>query len=406
MSDGAATRPRPAGRDPGARGGSPALAAMDASPQSGTPSGDLFRPDPAAAPPSERASRLWRPRRVLVTPAALEHAHGRAILARLEAQGLPVERLASNRLTGLRHPDPRRAYAEAKSTLAVVVAPPTKLKLQPIPPSADWRFDLAEGCPAHCQYCYLAGSLSGPPVTRAYANLEAILGNLGSYAGQGGVTSAQAARAHEGTTFEASCYTDPLGIEHLTGSLSAAIRHFGAWEAPVQLRFTTKFAAVAPLLDLPHRGRTRIRFSVNAAPGARYEGGTAPLRARLAAMGAVARAGYPVGLTIAPILPVPDWRAAYAALVADAARALAGAPNLDLTAELITHRFTPGSKQVLEGWYPGSDLPMREAERSRKLTKFGSVKYVFPKDLMAEMRETLMGLLARDLPAARVLYWT
>ncbi len=328
------------------------------------------------------------------------------MLARLEGLGLPVEHLSSNRLTGLRHPDPRRAYAEAKATLALVVAPPTKLRLQPIPPSADWRFDLAEGCPAHCQYCYLAGSLQGPPVTRAYANLGAILANLAAYAGQGAVTSAQAARMSEGTTFEASCYTDPLGIEHLTGSLSAAIRHFGAWEAPVQLRFTTKFSAVEPLLDLPHNRRTRIRFSVNAAPAARYEGGTAPLRERLAAMGRAARAGYPVGLTIAPILPVAGWRQAYGSLVADAARTLDGVPDLDLTAELITHRFTPGSKTVLEGWYPGSDLPMREEERSRKLTKFGSVKYVFPRDLMAEMREALTDRLARDLPAARVLYWT
>jgi spore photoproduct lyase len=44
---------------------------------------------------------------------------------------------------------------DAKSTMAVVVAPASKLRLQPIPPSADWRVDLAEGCPAHCQYCYL-----------------------------------------------------------------------------------------------------------------------------------------------------------------------------------------------------------------------------------------------------------
>ncbi|MGH3639575.1 MAG: spore photoproduct lyase family protein [Mycobacterium sp.] len=47
-----------------------------------------------------------------------------------------------------------------------VVAPPSKRRLQPIPPSADWRIDLATGCPGHCQYCYLAGSLSGPPITR------------------------------------------------------------------------------------------------------------------------------------------------------------------------------------------------------------------------------------------------
>ena len=276
------------------------------------PSQAARRPAPVPAAPADAPgpARLWQPRRVLVTPAALEHAHGRAMLARADALGLPIERLSANRLTGLRHDDPRRAYREAKATLALVTAPPTKLRLQPIPPSADWRFDLAEGCPAHCQYCYLAGSLSGPPVTRAYANLDAILENLGAYLGQGAVTSAQADRAREGTTFEASCYTDPLGIEHLTGSLSAAIRHFGAWEAPVQLRFTTKFAAVAPLLDLPHRRRTRIRFSVNARAATRYEGGTASLDARLQAMRAVARAGYPVGLTIAPILPVPAGRPA------------------------------------------------------------------------------------------------
>lgn len=351
-------------------------------------------------------SRLWRPRRVLVTPAALDHAHGRQIVARAENLGLPVERLKSNRLTGLRDENPRRAYTQAKSTLAVVTAPPTKLKLQPIPPSADWRFDLAEGCPAHCQYCYLAGSLSGPPVTRVYANLDTILGSLENYLGQGDVTSTTLARVAEGTTFEASCYTDPLGIEHLTGSLSAAIRHFGAWEAPVQLRFTTKFAAVEPLLGLPHRGRTRVRFSVNAAAAAHYEGGTAPLADRLAAMGALAGAGYPIGLTIAPILPVEEWREAYDALLRDAAEVLADVREPDLTVELITHRFTPGSKTVLEGWYPGSDLPMREAERTRKLTKFGSVKYVFPGDLMKTMRAHLTERIAVRLPTARILYWT
>jgi spore photoproduct lyase len=367
---------------------------------------DIAEPSEAMPVDAPRPARLWRPRRVLVTPAALEHAHGRAMLARAEALGLPVERLKSNRLNGLRDDDPRRAYREAKATLAIVVAPPTKLKLQPIPPSADWRFDLAEGCPAHCQYCYLAGSLAGPPVTRAYANLDAILSNLTAYLGQGGVTSRQAERAGEGTTFEASCYTDPLGIEHLTGSLSAAIRHFGAWDAAVQLRATTKFAAVAPLLTLPHNRRTRIRFSVNARAAARYEGGTASLDARLDALGALARAGYPVGLTIAPILPVPDWPEAYGSLLREASQALAGVADLDCTVELITHRFTPGSKAVLQGWYPGSDLPLREEERSQKRTKFGSVKYVFPRDLMQAMRETITAHVQRELPSARVLYWT
>lgn len=350
--------------------------------------------------------KLWRPKRVLVTPAALEWEHGRAILERASALGSEIVELKSNRLTGLTGETSRQNYMNAKSTLAVVVAPPGKRRLQPIPPSADWRVDLAEGCPAHCQYCYLAGSLSGPPVTRAYANLPEILGTLPDYVGRGAVTSRSADRVHEGTTFEASCYTDPLGIEHLTGSLSATIAHFGAWQAPVQLRFTTKYDAVQPLLDIRHNRQTRIRFSVNAKPAARFEGGTASVTARLRAMRHVALAGYRVGLTIAPIMPVQDWREAYGTLLQEAAAAVEDVPNLDLSVELITHRFTPGSKTVLNGWYPGSDLDMDEAARARKTTKFNSIKYVYTPDVMKEMRAFFERAVSDYLPSARILYWT
>ncbi len=89
-----------------------------------------------------------------------------------------------------------------------------------------------------------------------------------------------------------------------------------------------------------------------------------------------------------------------------AADALAGVPDLDLTAELITHRFTPGSTAVLRRWCPGSDLPLDEADRVEKRTKFGSVKHVFPKPLTQAMRSHCTACLARDLPTARVLHWT
>ena len=320
--------------------------------------------------------------------------------------GAELVELKNDRLVGLFSADARAAYREAKATLAVVVASPAKRRLQPIPPSADWRFDLAEGCPAHCQYCYLAGSLAGPPLVRAYANLEDILGELPPSLGQGAITSRSVERSQEGTTFECSCYTDPLGIEHLTGTLAESVSYFGRWEAAAQLRFTTKFAAVESLLDLDHRGRTRVRMSVNAPELIRFEGGTDALAARLHALGQLARAGYKVGLTVAPIQPLGDWRSGYRELFAMAAAELADVPGLDLTAELITHRFTPKSKVVLGGWYPGTALDMDEAARTRKLTKFGSVKHVYPAPLMKEMRAELTGGLARALPTAKVLYWT
>ncbi|MFD0937389.1 spore photoproduct lyase family protein [Methylobacterium trifolii] len=65
-------------------------------------------------------------------------------------------------------------------------------------------------------------------------------------------------------------------------------------------------------------------------------------------------------------------------LLARTAEALSGRIELDLTAELIAHRSTPGSKSVPQGWYPGSDLDLDEATRSRKPTKVGSTRYVDP----------------------------
>lgn len=364
---------------------------------------------PVQALPPEFAAqdKLWRPRRVWITADAWALPRGRLMSERAEEYGAAITRLKGNRLPPITDGTPQQKYAFAKTTFAVVVSPPGQRKLQPIPPSADWQFHLAQGCPAHCQYCYLAGSLTGPPVTRAYANLPDILEGLRAYQGKGQITSKSRDRQAEGTTFEASCYTDPLGIEHLTHGLEDSIRFFAGWDAPVQLRWTTKFDAVARLAALTHAGRTRVRFSINAATVARdFEGGTARIGRRLAALRTMALAGYPVGITVAPIMPVPDWPSQYRQLLTDVADAVRGIQNLDMTAELITHRFTPWSKEVLLDWYPRTTLDLREDARAEKRTKFGGFKYVYPKDAMAEMRTFFQQTIRDLLPDTRILYWT
>lgn len=349
--------------------------------------------------PGDRQPRLWMPERVMFTPAALAEPWGQQIRSRVQALDLPIEELPRNRLTGLRGEDERDTYNTAKRTLAVVTAPPSAFKLSPIPPSADWQFHIAEGCPAHCQYCYLAGSLQGPPVIRVFANLPQILGNLAAYE-----------RAGEATTFEVSCYTDPLGIEHLTGSLAECIRYFGTRQAG-HLRWVSKFDAVDHLLDLPHNGHTRCRVSVNATPVAgRFEGGTASVTARLQALRRLALprsqggGGYPVGLVIAPIMPIEDWQRHYTQLFDAISAALDF--DCDLTFELISHRFTPGSKEVLLSWYPHTKLDLDEAKRSIKRNKFGGTKYVYDADKMKTLRRFFEQEITKRFPQARILYWT
>ncbi|MBE9045912.1 radical SAM protein [Pleurocapsales cyanobacterium LEGE 10410] len=342
---------------------------------------------------SPAKSNLWLPKQVLVTPDAYSQDWGQQIIERVKSFDIPVKQLSQNRITGLRGKNERETYAIAKNTLAIVNAPPSQLKLTPIPPSADWQFHLAQGCPAHCQYCYLAGSLSGVPVVKVYANLPQILANLSNYE-----------REDKDTTYEVSCYTDPLGIEHLTGSLAECIRYFGTRNT-AYLRWVSKFDRVERLLNLPHNGHTRCRVSLNADPVSHsLEGGTATVPQRLQAIRKLALNGYPIGIVIAPIMAIADWQQHYSHLFEEIAQTLD--LECDLTFELITHRFTPKSKEVLQTWYPNSKLDLESANRSQKRNKFGGVKYVYNRDTMTELKEFIQTQITTNFPQAKILYWT
>ena len=201
-----------------------------------------------------------------------------------------------------------------------------------------------------------------------------------------------------------------MSLEHLTGSLAETIRWFGTREH-AYLRYTTKFDAVEPLLDLPHNGHTRPRASVNADPVARrLEGGVAPVAARLNALRRLALprseggGGYPVGLVIAPIIPVDDWEAHYAQLLDDAQAAVGFAP--DITFELITHRFTPGSKEVLQSWYPEDDAGHDGGDAQREAQQVRRRQVRLPADLMKSLRRFFEAEINRRFPQGRILYWT
>jgi spore photoproduct lyase len=343
--------------------------------------------------------KLWMPRRVVFTADAIEEPYGRKIYERVTALGLPTEVAKNNRITGLRGKDERETYRIAKNTLAIVNAPPSAFNLRPIPPSADWQFHLAEGCPAHCQYCYLAGSLSGPPAIRVFANLPQILQNTIRFQ-----------RLNQVVSYEASCYTDPLSLEHLTGGLEETIKFFAA-QPNTHLRFVTKFDNVEPLIELTHNGHTRFRCSLNAdVVSKRLEGGTPGIPSRLAALRKMALpkslggGGYPIGVVLAPIIPVPDWKNHYSQLLEDIQTHLDF--ETDLTFELITHRFTPGSRDILLEWYPNTSLDFGEENRAIKRNKFGGQKYVFVKELMTQLKIFFEQEITRRFPKAKILYWT
>ncbi|HEY9662261.1 MAG TPA: radical SAM protein, partial [Allocoleopsis sp.] len=74
--------------------------------------------------------------------------------------------------------------------------------------------------------------------------------------------------------------------------------------------------------------------------------------------------------------------------------------------ELISHRFTPGSKEVLNQWYPNSKLDMSETDRALKRNKFGGIKYVYGAETMKSLRTFFYQQIERRFPNSTILYWT
>lgn len=340
--------------------------------------------------------RPWTPKRVFIEERALEYPLGQELHQRFRAEGTEV-RILRGRLSGLPGKTAREAYAEAKRTLVVGVR--KTLKFETSKPSADYAIPLVTGCPGHCTYCYLQTTLGPRPAVRVYVNLDEILARAGTYIQQ---------RLPDITTFEGACTSDPVSVEHITGALAATVRYF-AGQRNGRFRFVTKYEQVDGLLDLPHNGHTRIRFSVNTDDVIqRWELATATLDERLRAAARVAAAGYPTGLIIAPIFLEGDWQEPYEQLLLRTRTALdqAGADlaAADLTFELITHRFTPRAKALITDRFPETTLPMAAEERRWQWGQFGYGKYVYPREELNEAEVFFRTRIAALFPAGRVQY--
>ncbi|RKN84721.1 spore photoproduct lyase [Paenibacillus ginsengarvi] len=346
-------------------------------------------------PRKVRNTLQFVPELVYFEPDALDYPKGRRIHEWAESLGLPIRITGShNRITGLPGESELEKYKIAKRTLVVGIR--KTLKFDTSKPSAEYAIPIATGCMGHCHYCYLQTTLGAKPYIRIYVNTEDILNAARGYIEE---------RAPEITRFEAACTSDPVGIEHISGSLRELIE-FMAEQPLGRLRFVTKFHHVDSLLDAKHNGHTRFRFSVNADYVIwHFEPSTSTFAERIEAAGKVARAGYPLGFIIAPIIWFDGWEDGYADLLAKLGASVPK-ETPDLTFELIQHRFTKTAKNVIQQRYPKTKLEMDEAKRKYKWGRWGQGKYVYPDEQATLLRETITERIFEQFPEARIEYFT
>jgi spore photoproduct lyase len=342
------------------------------------------------------STTVFVPELVYFEPDAMNYTKGRQIYEWAKQQGLEIQMTTShNQIRDLPGDTELEKYRIAKRTLVVGIR--KTLKFDTSKPSAEYAIPIATGCMGHCHYCYLQTTLGAKPYIRVYVNMDDILGAAQKYIDE---------RVPEITRFEAACTSDPVGLEHISGSLKQLIEFMGQQEHG-RLRFVTKYHHVEPLLDAKHNKHTRFRFSVNADYVIKnFEPGTSKFHERIEAAGKVAKAGYPLGFIIAPIIWHEGWEEGYATLLERLHKELPPEATIDLTFEMIQHRFTRTAKNVIEKRYPKTKLEMDEEKRKYKWGRWGQGKYVYPDEQANALREFITEQIFDKFPQAKIEYFT
>ena len=163
----------------------------------------------------------------------------------------------------------------------------------------------SSGCCAMCLYCYLVCNYNKCSYLRVYVNVDYMLDKL-------------IEMSHKGDkicTFEIGSNSDLILENKITGNLVKTIEKF-AEHGRGFITFPTKFGMVDDLLSLDHKGKVIFRMSVNPETIIKkVEIGTSSLSDRIDAINKMCDAGYKVGLLIAPVIFVNDWRKLYTELL-------------------------------------------------------------------------------------------
>lgn len=336
---------------------------------------------------------LFVPKMVFFEPGSLKYPLGQQLYDMFTAMKIQVQFTPShNRVNLGKNPDPSRSYALAKKTLVVGVR--KSKTLMSCRPSADYQLPLTTSCPGMCEYCYLATTLGKRPYLRLYVNVEEILAKAKEYI---------MARYPKQTVFEGAATSDPVPVEPYSHSLAKAVEFF-AQEPNAKFRFVTKFDDLDSLLTLDHRGKSEVRFSINAPSIVkRFEHGTLPLEKRIMAAKKMKAAGYPVGFMIAPIIVFPGWQEHYLTMLNLMRQEFSREEVLSF--ELVTHRFTARAKSLIKSVFPHTVLEMEEANRRFKYGQFGYGKYIYPQELMQEIKEFFAAKISFLFPNSEILYF-
>ena len=201
----------------------------------------------------------------------------------------------------------------------------------------------SSGCSAMCLYCYLVCTYYKCAYLRIFVNREAMMKKLKA-----------SAEKYPGSVFEIGSNSDLVLENTVSGNLEWTITQFRDVRSAT-LTLPTKFDMVDSLLKLNHGGNVTIRMSLNPQEIIRrVEIGTSNLTARIHALNRLHRAGYDVGILVAPVILLDEYQDMYERLFAQMADTLDPQILRDAAIEIIFMTYGTVTRTINEEAFPNA----------------------------------------------------
>ena len=248
----------------------------------------------------------------------------------------------------------------------------------------------SSGCTAMCLYCYLVCNYNKCSYLRLFVNREEMLDKI--------IRTSN--KSEKELTFEIGSNSDLILENTITNNLEWTIENF-ANNNYGYLTFPTKFDMVEPILPLNHNGKVIVRVSVNPKEFIkRIEIGTSPLEKRVEAINKLKEAGYKIGILLAPIILIDNWKEEYSNLIKYLASALSPKVKQDAFFELIFMTYSYVHRKINEEAFPTS-VNLYDSEL---MTGRGMGKYTYKKDVRVEAEKFIMELMNKYFPNNKIEY--
>ena len=187
-------------------------------------------------------------------------------------------------------------------------------------------------------------------------------------------------KADRDLTFEIGSNSDLVLENTITGNLPWTIENFKN-ASKGYLTFPTKFDMIDDLLTLDHQGRVIIRMSVNPEEIInKVEFGTSRLKGRIEAINKLKEAGYKIGILIAPVILVDNWKQLYSQLIKRLNEELSEKVKSDVFFEIIFMTYSYVHTKINEEAFPNAINLYNE----KIMTGRGRGKYRYKNDIRKE----------------------